>query len=75
MAQRLADYLRGRGFIVADIRPVDFGIGKPAVRYFFAGDHAASQRLVEDLGRFFEGRGSLAPAHASDFTHFLPKPR
>jgi hypothetical protein len=75
LAQRLADYLRGRGFIVADIRPVDFGIGKPAVRYFFARDSAASQRLVEDLGRFFEGRRSLAPARASDFTHFLPKPR
>jgi hypothetical protein len=75
LAQRLADYLRGRGFIVADIRPVDFGIGKPTVRYFFARDRAASQRLVEDLDRFFKGCRSLAPAHASDFTHFLPKPR
>ena len=75
LAQQLADYLRGQGFTVADIRPVDFGIGKPTVRYFFARDRAASQRLVEDLGRFFKGRRSLAPAHASDFTHFLPKPR
>jgi hypothetical protein len=74
-AQRLADYLRGQGFTVADIRPVDFSIGKPSVRYFFARDHAASQRLVEQLARFFEGRTSLAPDQASDFTHFLPKPR
>jgi hypothetical protein len=75
LAQRLADYLRGRGFIVADIRPVDFGIGKPAVRYFFARDSAASQRLVRELGRFSAGGASLGPDHATDFTHFLPKPR
>jgi hypothetical protein len=75
LAQRLADYLRGQGFTVADIRPVDFSIGKPSVRYFVARDHAASQRLVEQLARFFEGRTSLAPDQASDFTHYLPKPR
>jgi hypothetical protein len=75
LAQRLADYLRGQGFTVADIRPVDFSIDKPSVRYFFARDRAASQRLVEELGRFSDGGPSLAPDHASDFTHFLPKPR
>jgi hypothetical protein len=75
LAQRLADYLRSQDFTVADIRPVDFSIGKPSVRYFFARDRAASQRLVEELGRFFEGRKALTPDHASDFTHFLPKPR
>ena len=75
LAQRLADYLRGQGFTVADIRPVDFSIGKPSVRYFFARDRAASQRLVEELGRFSAGGASLGPDHASDFTHFVPKPR
>ena len=75
LAQRLADYLRGQGFTVADIRPVDFSIGKPSVRYFFARDRAASQRLVEELGRFFAGGATLGPDHASDFTHFVPKPR
>ena len=75
MAERLAGYLRGQGFTVADIRPVDFSIGKPSVRYFFARDRAAGQRLVEELARFAEGGTSLAPDHASDFTHFLPKPR
>ena len=75
LAQRLTDYLRGQGFTVADIRPVDFSIGKPSVRYFFARDRAASQRLVEELGRFFEEGKALTPDHASDFTHFLPKPR
>jgi hypothetical protein len=74
VAERLAEYLRGQGFTVADIRTVDFGIGKPSVRYFFARDRAASQRLVEALGRF-EGGASLAPDRASDFTHFVPKPR
>ena len=75
LAQRLADYLRGQGFTVADIRSVDFSIGKPSVRYFFARDRAASQRLVEELGRFSAGGASLGPDHASDFTHFVPKPR
>jgi hypothetical protein len=75
LAQRLAEYLRGQGFTVADIRSVDFGIAKPSVRYFFARDRAASQRLVEELGRFSAGGASRGPDHASDFTHFVPKPR
>jgi hypothetical protein len=74
LAQRLADYLRGEGFTVTDVRTVGFSIGKPSVRYFFARDRAASQRLVEELARFAEGGTSLAPDQASDFTHFLPKP-
>jgi hypothetical protein len=75
LAQQLAEYLRGQGFTVADIRSVDFGIARPSVRYFFARDRAASQRLVEELGRFAAGGASLAPDRASDFTHFVPKPR
>ena len=75
LAQQLAEYLRGQGFTVADIRSVDFGIAKPSVRYFFARDRAASQRLVEELGRFSAGGAPLAPDRASDFTHFVPKPR
>jgi hypothetical protein len=49
--------------------------GKPSVRYFFARDRAASRRLVEEVSRFFEERPSQAPDDASDFTHFVPKPR
>jgi hypothetical protein len=75
LAQRLADYLRRHGFTVADIRPVDFSIGKASVRYFFARDRAASVRLVKEVGRFFEEAPSQAPDEASDFTHFMPKPR
>jgi hypothetical protein len=75
LAEQLAEYLRGQGFTVADTRSVDFGIGKPSVRYFFARDRAASQRLVEELGQFSTGGASLAPDRASDFTHFVPKPR
>jgi sulfocyanin len=74
LAERLADYLRRQGYTVADIRPVDFTISKASVRYFFEYDRSASERLVDELGRFFE-EGTLAPDHASDFTHFLPKPR
>jgi hypothetical protein len=75
LAQRLADHLRRQGFTVADIRPVDFSISKPSVRYFFASDRAASEHLVDELGRFLEEASSGAPDHASDFTHFMPKPR
>jgi hypothetical protein len=75
LAKRLADYLRRQGFTVAAIRPVDLNIREPSVRYFFARDRAASQRLVEELVRFSEEGTSVAPDHASDFTHFLPKPR
>ena len=75
LAQRLAEHLRGQGFTVADIRPVDFSIGKPSVRYFFGDDRIASERLVAELGRFLEEGTSPAPDHASDFTHFVPKPR
>jgi Sulfocyanin (SoxE) domain len=74
LAERLADYLRRQGYTVADIRPVDFTISKASVRYFFEDDRSASERLVDELGRFFE-EGTLAPDQASDFTHFLPKPR
>jgi hypothetical protein len=45
------------------------------VRYFFERDSPASQRLVQELRRFFEETPSHAPDEASDFTHFMPKPR
>jgi hypothetical protein len=75
LAERLADHLRRQGFNVADIRLVDFTISKPSVRYFFEDDRGASEGLVKELSRFFEEETSLAPDHASDFTHYLPKPR
>jgi hypothetical protein len=74
-AQLLAEHLRRQGFTVADIRPVDFSIGKPSVRYFFEDDRSASEQLVDELGRFLEETGARAPDRASDFTHFTPKPR
>jgi hypothetical protein len=73
LAERLADHLQRQGFTVADIRPVDLTISKPSVRYFFEDDRSASERLVEELSRFFEE--GTSPDHASDFTHYLPKPR
>jgi len=75
LAERLANHLRHQGFTVADIRPVNFTISKPSVRYFLEDDRSASERLVDELGRFFEEGTTLAPDHASDFTHYLPKPR
>jgi hypothetical protein len=75
LAQRLAEHLRGQGFAVADIRPVDFSIGKASVRYFFEDDRSASEQVVAELGRVLEEAGARAPDQASDFTHFTPKPR
>jgi hypothetical protein len=75
LAQRLADHLRGQGFTVADIRRVDFSIGKASVRYFFEGDRSASERLVAEFGRFMDQAGARSLKQASDFTPFMPKPR
>ena len=75
LAHRLAGYLQRVGFTVADIRTVDFRIGKPSVRYFFEDDRNDSQRLVEAVERFLENAQSRSPQRASDFTHFIPKPR
>jgi hypothetical protein len=75
LARRLADHLQRRGFTVADVRAVDFSIGKPSVRYFFAPDRAASWHLVEEVSRFFEETPAQAAGEASDFTHYMPKPR
>jgi len=75
LAQQLADHLRTQGFTVADIRPVAFSIGMPSVRYFFEHDRSASERLVDELGRFLAQTAAPAPDQASDFTHFAPKPR
>jgi hypothetical protein len=75
LAQRLADHLRSQGFTVADIRLVDFSIGKASVRYFFEGDRSASERLVAEFGRFMDDAGARSLKRASDFTHFTTKPR
>jgi hypothetical protein len=75
LAQRLAEHLRSQGFAVADIRPVDFSIGKASVRYFFEDDRSASEQVIAELGRVLEDAGARAPDQASDFTHFTPKPR
>jgi hypothetical protein len=75
LARRLADHLRRTGFTVAGMRPVDFTIEQPSVRYFFEGDRRASQRLIDVLAEFFDGAWSLVPQRASDFTHHTPRPR
>jgi hypothetical protein len=74
-AARLAQYLGRRGFEVAGIRPVELHIGSADLRYFFEGDLAESERLLDDLGWFFRGMPERAPQRASDFTHYTPRPR
>jgi hypothetical protein len=74
LARRLADHLRQEGFVIADIRPVHLRIDAPSVRYFFDRDRSDGGRLVEELNRFFDTAPNRAPARASDFTHYTPKP-
>jgi hypothetical protein len=74
-AARLAEYLSRRGFVVADIRPVDMRIGAAGLRYFFDQDRDPSRRLLEELDWFFQGQSQWALDQASDFTHYTPKPR
>jgi hypothetical protein len=73
-AIQLAAFLQARGFDVIDIRPVDFEIERPSVRYFFDGDQPESGRLVEAIGAFYAKAPGRAPDEA-DFSHFSPKPR
>jgi DNA polymerase-3 subunit gamma/tau len=75
LARRLADHLRRQGVTVADLRAVGFAIEAPSVRYFFAADRAASERLVGALAAFFAAAPSERPAAPSDFTTYAPKPR
>ena len=58
-----------------DIRPVDFEIERPSVRYFFDGDQPGSRQLVEAIGAFYAKAPGRAPDEAADFSHFSPKPR
>jgi hypothetical protein len=59
---------------VVDIRPVDFQIEQPSVRYFFDGDRRESRRLVEAIGVFYAKARGRGPDQATDFSHFSPRP-
>jgi len=74
-AIQLAAFLQARGFDVIDIRPVDFEIEWPSVRYFFDDDQRESRQLVEAIGAFYAKARGRAPDEAADFSHFSPKPR
>ncbi len=73
-AIQLAAFLETHGFDVADIRSVRFDIEQPSVRYFFDSDQPACRRLVEAVDAFFAKARGRAPAQATDFTAFSPKP-
>lgn len=73
LAEHMASDLRGQGFTVAELRPVDFGIHRGSIRYFFAHDRAASRQLMAALARF--AAAGSAPAAIKDFTHYRPSPR
>jgi hypothetical protein len=74
-AIQLAAFLQARGFDVVDIRPVDFEIERPSVRYFFDDDQRESRRLVEAIGAFYAKAPGRPPDEVANFSHFSPKPR
>ena len=70
-AQRLARDLADKGYEVA-IRPVDVPIARPSVRYYFAGDRAATVELATNVGQSLDGR---ANPRVLDLSHQRSKPR
>jgi hypothetical protein len=74
-AIQLAAFLHVHGFNVADIRPVEFQIERPSVRYFFDRDQPGSQRLVNAISGFFAKDPDQAPERATDLTDIASKPR
>jgi DNA-directed RNA polymerase specialized sigma24 family protein len=75
LADRLAEALQRGGSGIVVIRSVPFGIGRPGVRYFHAGDRAAAEALVRAAGAALGADGYAAPRAASDFTDYRPAPR
>lgn len=73
-AIQLAAFLQVHGFDVAEIRPVEFQIARPSVRYFFDRDQPGSQRLVKAISGFFTKDPDLAPERATDLTDIASKP-
>lgn len=73
-AIQLAAFLQVRGFDVAAIRPVEFQIDQPGVRYFFERDQPDAQRLVTAISGFFAKDPDLAPEAATGFTDVVRKP-
>lgn len=73
-AIQLAAFLQVRGFDVAAIRPVEFQIDRPSVRYFFDRDRSDAERLVTAIDGFFAKDPDLAPARAIGLTEVAPKP-
>ncbi|HEX6012034.1 MAG TPA: hypothetical protein VFY87_09595 [Geminicoccaceae bacterium] len=75
LADRLAEALQRQGSGIVVIRSVPFGIGRPSVRYFHAGDRAAAEALVRAARPALSADGYAAPGAPSDFTHYRPAPR
>ena len=72
-ADAVAAYLRANGYDVADLRPVDFNIGRGSTRYFFAGDEDAARPLNEAVSRAFNAQG-LDSSRVMDMTTYSPSP-
>jgi hypothetical protein len=75
LADRLAEELQRRGSGIVVIRSVPFGIGRPSVRYFHAGDRAAADALVQAAQAVLGTGADAAPQAPSDFTDYRPAPR
>jgi hypothetical protein len=75
LAQRLADHFATPGLHVAGLRPVDFSIAGPVYGISSRATAPPASAWSRSFVGFFESDTSLAPEHASDFTHYLPRPR
>lgn len=74
VAQAAARAFVEDGQSVADRRWVDFAIGQPRVRYFFAADRAAAKRTAAVFAAWLTSNGRGATVSIEDFSHYRPLP-
>jgi hypothetical protein len=75
MAATAADALQQQDHQIADIRVVPYAVSHPRVRYFFANDREAAEKVAEDVARSVIGEAAASPdVTVQDFSHFRPRP-
>ncbi len=70
----IAVELEERGFVIADLRPVDHDISLPRVRYYFEEDAGVSRDVASLLTTGAQSFEALAEVSLQKFDHFRPLP-
>jgi hypothetical protein len=75
VAGQLASQLQSAGFGAVEVRPVGFEVATTSIRFFFAGDRPAADRLTTAIGPFLSFHGRAVPGTPIGFTDYRPLPR